>query len=700
MRWALAVILGSTSIQAREAPTVSSAYEEIADQSGLVFKNPDLKERRIAKIRLQNGLQVLLISDPLADQSSASVAVGSGSWSDPEEYPGMAHFCEHMLFLGTKKYPDANDFFNSLSDFNGISNAFTAPDRTVYMFSCKQEGFLDNLDRFSRFFIDPLFNTSNISRELHAIDQEYAKNLENDRWREYMVFKELGNPNHPNRKFSSGNSKTLAGIPSEAFKAWHGQHYRAEQMHLFVYSGLPLEALKEQATLLFSPVPEHKTNTLLPYQPITSTEQRGTIAYIKPIQQRQTLSLAWELPRDLSDDKTKSADLVAYALSRGQKNSLYEALKEELLIDGMSSAVEDLGGHENRIFSLTLDLSSKGIDHIDTVIYRCFQALAGLKQSGIPAYLFQEKNAVALLHYEYQTRQDAFNMARSIGESLPDESLNTFPRDQLLASNYSPERIAKALAYLKPDTCVISVTADPALTGVEPDRTEQWFKAEYAVRPIPEKWLALWKNAKPHSAIHLAKPNPFIPTRLDAIAKQESAAPVLISETDAGLAYYARAPEFAAPEAAIHLHIHSPEIQPTARHTVLLSLYLDHLTDLLHPTLAAAESAGLSARFNLEKLKIHIELSGFNDKAPLLLRDILRQMPELPPTKEQFAIYIARHEKGYANGAKELPLLQAKELVQSLLMNDRSTDAEKLAALKTISYHDFLQFHRKLFGLQ
>lgn len=705
MRWALeafaigslVMFLASTSIEAVEEPVLASSYEEIADESGLTFKNPDLKERTIAKLRLENGLEVLLISDPLADQSSASVAVGSGSWNDPEEYPGMAHFCEHMLFLGTKKYPDSNDFFNSLSDFNGISNAFTAPDRTVYMFSCKQEGFLENLDRFSRFFIDPLFNASNVSRELHAIDQEYAKNLENDRWREYMVFKELGNPNHPNRKFSAGNSKTLAGIPSDALKTWHNHHYNADRMHLFVYSGLPLETLKEQAAAMFSSVPERPTNNSIAYQAITSSKQHGHIAYIKPIQQRQTLNLYWELPRNLSDDPTKSAELVAYTLSRGQKNSLYETLKEELLIDGMSSSVEDLGGKENKLFILTLELSSKGIEQMDTVVYRCFQALAGLRESGIPAYLFQEKNTVSLLSYEYQTRQDAFKMASSVGESLPDESLHTFPRDQVLATNYSPENLAKVLAQLKPDSCVISLSADPKLTGIEPDQKEKWFNAEYAVRAVPKPWMALWKAAKPHPDILLAKANPFIPTRFESIPSREPSAPALISETNAGVAYYARTPEFAAPEAAIHLHIRSPEIHAAAKSLVLLSLYIDHLTDLLHPTLAAAQSAGLSAHFALEKLKIHIQLSGFSDKAPLLLQEILRQMPEPPPTKEQFALYVARHEKDYANSAKELPLLQAKEFAESLLMNDQATDAEKLTALKTISYEEFLQFHRKLF---
>ena len=36
--------------------------------------------------------------------------VGVGHFSDPEEIPGLAHFCEHMLFLGTEKYPDEGSY--------------------------------------------------------------------------------------------------------------------------------------------------------------------------------------------------------------------------------------------------------------------------------------------------------------------------------------------------------------------------------------------------------------------------------------------------------------------------------------------------------------------------------------------------------------------------------------------------------------
>jgi insulysin len=41
----------------------------------------------------------VLVSDPDAEMADASVDVHVGSWSGPDDLPGLAHFCEHMLFI-------------------------------------------------------------------------------------------------------------------------------------------------------------------------------------------------------------------------------------------------------------------------------------------------------------------------------------------------------------------------------------------------------------------------------------------------------------------------------------------------------------------------------------------------------------------------------------------------------------------------
>ena len=68
----------------------------------------------------ENQLEVLLIRDAETPQSAASLDIRVGSCSDPKDLPGLAHFLEHMLFLGTERYPDENEFGEFLSQHNGM----------------------------------------------------------------------------------------------------------------------------------------------------------------------------------------------------------------------------------------------------------------------------------------------------------------------------------------------------------------------------------------------------------------------------------------------------------------------------------------------------------------------------------------------------------------------------------------------------
>lgn len=140
-------------------------------------------KRTYDSLVLENGLQVLVISDPSTEKSSASMDVHVGHLSDPDHLPGLAHFCEHMLFLGTEKYPNENSYNQYLSEHGGHSNAFTSSTDTNYYFDVVTSGLYEALDRFAQFFISPLFTPSATDRELNAVHSENAKNLQNDYWR-------------------------------------------------------------------------------------------------------------------------------------------------------------------------------------------------------------------------------------------------------------------------------------------------------------------------------------------------------------------------------------------------------------------------------------------------------------------------------------------------------------------------------------
>ena len=76
------------------------------------------------------------MQDPRAEKCAAALDVHVGHMSDPVDRPGLARFCEHMLFLGNDKYPGEDEFEQYISRVGGSSNAFTDTEDTVISSSC------------------------------------------------------------------------------------------------------------------------------------------------------------------------------------------------------------------------------------------------------------------------------------------------------------------------------------------------------------------------------------------------------------------------------------------------------------------------------------------------------------------------------------------------------------------------------------
>ena len=202
---------------------------------------PLLDKREYRLIRLENELEALLICDTETDKASAAMDVRVGHLSDPPSLQGMAHFCEHLLFMGTKKYPRENEYSEFLNNHSGSSNAFTALEDTNYFFDVGHAHLEGALDRFAQFFQEPLFDPSCSEREIRAVDSEHKKNLQSDTWRSFQLEKSLSDPSHAYSKFGTGNLETLweeprsrgIDIRDELLK-FHAEHYSANMMKLVV----------------------------------------------------------------------------------------------------------------------------------------------------------------------------------------------------------------------------------------------------------------------------------------------------------------------------------------------------------------------------------------------------------------------------------------------------------------------------------
>ena len=111
--------------------------------------------REYRYLQLENEMKVLLVRDEATTKAAATAYVRSGSLNDPPEVNGIAHFCEHMLFQGTKKFPEPDGYGKFLASNGGSRNAATGEDFTFYYFDVKTEALDEALERFADFFKAP-----------------------------------------------------------------------------------------------------------------------------------------------------------------------------------------------------------------------------------------------------------------------------------------------------------------------------------------------------------------------------------------------------------------------------------------------------------------------------------------------------------------------------------------------------------------
>ena len=75
-----------------------------------------------------------------------SFAVNVGSYNDPAHRQGLAHFLEHMIFMGSDKYPEESAFSDHISSNGGYSNAYTEYEYTNYQFQVNYKALQKALD--------------------------------------------------------------------------------------------------------------------------------------------------------------------------------------------------------------------------------------------------------------------------------------------------------------------------------------------------------------------------------------------------------------------------------------------------------------------------------------------------------------------------------------------------------------------------
>ena len=144
--------------------------------------------------------------------ASVSVAVNAGSFNDPPHRPGLAHFLEHMIFMGSEKYPGEKVFNDHIAQNGGYTNAYTENSLTNYQFSVGYDSLQKALDMKAHLLAFPLLSKDAQEREIQAVNNEFEGNYPYDSVRTELILNQsITDRTHPCANFGWGNMVSLAG---------------------------------------------------------------------------------------------------------------------------------------------------------------------------------------------------------------------------------------------------------------------------------------------------------------------------------------------------------------------------------------------------------------------------------------------------------------------------------------------------------
>lgn len=662
----------------------------VSNQEELITSSNDARQYR--SLVLPNQLRVLLISDATTDKAAAALDINVGSSANPKNRQGLAHFLEHMLFLGTEKYPEPGEYQAFISEHGGSHNAYTAFEHTNYFFDIDSAHLEAALDRFSQFFVAPLFNENYVEREKHAVDSEYQSKRKDDFRRIYEVLKSAANPAHPFSEFFVGSLTTLEDRPDESVRdallAFYQDYYSANLMTLVVLGKEPIEVLEQMVRARFAEV--ENRNRLRPdaTEPLFLDQQLPMNISVAPVKELRQLSLMFPLPAMHSYYRQKPLAYIANLLGHEGEGSLTAYLKQAGWIESLSAGP----GHEARdatLFNLSMELTQEGLAHRDEIIAAVFTAVEKIRAQGINLWRFSEQQQLARIEFEFKEKRAAIHEVTSLASQM-----QYYPAHEVLVAPYLYEQfdaalIEKLLDALVPHNMIRLLVAKEVKTEQE----SPWFNAPYALsHPSPaelERWTA------EHAAIALDLPsaNPFIPEQLALANPEQDGQRPEKMEIEPGLTlWHLQDTSFQAPRADFYFSLRSPLANDSAAHRLLTELYVKMVNDQLSSFSYPAYLAGLDYQLYRHVRGVSVRISGFQDKQSELLGRVTQLMasPTIDLTKfEQFKDELRRDLQ---NSAKDQPYRQAMERVSTLLMRSAWERNTLLAQLDQLTPQDLERF--------
>ncbi|ABZ77218.1 peptidase M16 domain protein [Shewanella halifaxensis HAW-EB4] len=651
--------------------------------------------RHYRHFMLENGLSVLLVEDQKASQSAASMAVGVGHFDDPIARPGMAHFLEHMLFLGTEKYPNSGEYSAFINQHGGTNNAWTGTEHTNFFYSINADQFEDSLDRFSQFFIAPLFNIDLVDRERHAIESEFSMKIKDDIRRVYQVQKETVNPEHPFSKFSVGNLKTLAGEESELRQElldFYQVKYCASVMTLCLVAPKSLDDLESLAKQYFNDISDHSPTDGYPDVSIYLPEQLQTQINILPLKEQKRVAITFALPAIEPFYQHKPLTFISHLLGYEGKGSLLSYLKELGLANNLSAG-GGVNGYNFKDFNISIQLTDRGLADLNTVIESTFEYIELIRTEGLQAWRYDERAALLKVAFRYQEQVNALDLASHLSINMHHYDVEDTVYGDYRMDGLRVEETEQLLALMVPSNMRIQLIA----AELDTNKNAAWYHSPYQMKAIASEDITRWSKPVIRDELHLPPKNPFISEECIARPdKSQAKVPIVVAQKTGYRIWHRKDDEFNVPKGHLYLSLDSAQAAASPRHAALTRLYVEMLLDYLTEYTYQAEVAGLSYNIYPHQGGITLHLTGFTGKQETLLELVIAKARERNFTQNRFDLIKRQILRAWYNHSQAKPISQLFTSL-TVTLQKRSFEPSRMAELLEEITLDDLHAHVKSF---
>ncbi|KAI8465691.1 MAG: hypothetical protein J3K34DRAFT_395999 [Monoraphidium minutum] len=346
---------------------------------------PKADARAYKAFTLDNGLRAVVIQDK--EVAIAAACANVGYFDDPPAVPGLAHFLEHAVHLGSGPFPDEREYKQYLAQHGGGSNASTNMVHTQFHLRVAAPHLPGALARLGAALAAPLLDAEAAGREVENVHSEFLRNCNSDARKLLQLRRSLGRP--PYSQFSTGSIETLRDGPREAGRdaaaglreLWSARYVAAAAAVAVVGPQDP-GALEDWVRDAFEGMDSARDGTAggggtgaggarYGELDVYGAEHRGTLLRVAPMRQLRTLEMGWFVPYGPTPRfESKPWRVAGHALGHESYGSAAHLLKRQGLIQSLTAGV----GEEVRLgrgfmfWRLELQLTEAGEDHVPHVL--------------------------------------------------------------------------------------------------------------------------------------------------------------------------------------------------------------------------------------------------------------------------------------------------------------------------------------------